>query len=65
MKQTRQNVVFTDHKNIADYAVYAMENMVRSGVISGMVDGSFAPIGNATRAEVATLLHRFVEAIME
>jgi len=65
MKQTRQIVVFTDSENISEYADSAVGNMVRAGVISGMADGSFAPVNNATRAEVATMLHRFSMATVK
>ena len=62
MKQTLQNVVFVDSDDIASYAVDAVGNMVRAGVINGNPDGTFAPKDNVTRAEVAAMLHRFVEA---
>ena len=63
MKQTLQNVVFTDSNDIASYAVDAVGNMVRAGVINGRDTGSFDPGANATRAEVAAMLHRFCEAV--
>ena len=62
MKQTLQVVMFADSDLIADYATDAVGNMVRAGVINGNPDGMFAPKANATRAEVAAMLHRFVEA---
>lgn len=50
---------FTDDGKIADYArnaVYALKN---AGIISGMGDGSFAPSGTATRAQVAQIFLNF------
>ena len=61
MMLTLQNVVFTDSDDIAAYATDAVSKLVAAGVISGRDDGSFDPLGNATRAEVAAMLHRFGE----
>ena len=33
--------------------------MVRNGIINGMEDGTLNPQGNATRAQVATILMRY------
>ena len=63
LKQTLQNVVFTDSNKIAGYAADAVGNMVRAGVIGGKDDGTFDPNSSATRAEVATMLHRFSESV--
>ena len=46
---------FTDDEMIADYARDAVYSLRASGVISGMDDGSFAPDGTATRAQVAQI----------
>jgi len=62
-KQILQNVVFVDSGDIAGYAVDAVGAMVRAGVINGREDGRFDPTANATRAEVAAMLHRFCEAV--
>jgi len=63
LKQTLQSVVFADSADIADYAVNYVELMVRAGIINGKPGNIFDPIGNATRAEVAAMLHRFAEAV--
>ena len=63
LKQTLQNVVFADSSKIAAYAADAVGNMVRAGVIGGKDNGSFDPVSSATRAEVATMLHRFSDSI--
>ena len=37
--------------------------MTMNGIITGMGDGTLAPKDNATRAQIATMFMRFVEAI--
>jgi hypothetical protein len=62
---TQQYVPFSDGDQIADYAKTAVETLCRGGVISGRPASSgsvFDPEGIATRAEVASMLHRFAEA---
>ena len=56
-----EEIVFSDEKEIADYAVEAVGDMQRAGLINGKQDGIFDPKGNATRAEVAAIMHRFCE----
>ncbi len=52
-----QRAVFTDNSEISFSAsVYALQ---QAGVINGRSDGSFAPKDSATRAEVASIFHRF------
>jgi len=62
MKQTLQNVVFMDSDNIAEYAADAINAIASAGIVSGKPGNIFALTGNATRAEVAAMLHRFCEA---
>ncbi|PWM51309.1 MAG: hypothetical protein DBX60_07210 [Bacillota bacterium] len=52
---------FSDHAKVSGYATDAMRWAVSTGIIGGMGDGTLAPQGNATRAQVATMLMRFVE----
>jgi len=59
---TRASSSFGDQTNIATYATSAVDRFYRAGIVSGMPDGSFNPRGTATRAELATMLHRFLEA---
>lgn len=51
---------YPDVANVSNYATQAMAWAVANGMISGM-DGKLAPKGTATRAQVATILMRFVE----
>ena len=62
MAQTMQIVVFVDSADIADYAVDAVGNMVRANIINGKPGNIFDPLADATRAEVAAMLHRFADA---
>jgi hypothetical protein len=51
---------FNDEANISAYAKNAVERFFRAGFISGKPNNMFDPRGNATRAEVAAMLHRFL-----
>lgn len=52
---------FTDQAAISGYAQGAMTWAVGMGLVSGMGDGTVAPAGSATRAQVATILMRYLE----
>ncbi len=52
---------FSDNANISEYAIAAMEWAVASGIISGYQDGTILPQGIASRAEIATMLMRYLE----
>ncbi|MDO4540346.1 MAG: S-layer homology domain-containing protein, partial [Syntrophomonadaceae bacterium] len=52
---------FTDKGDISDWAVEAMEWAVGCGLIEGKTGSILDPKGNATRAEFAAMLHRFIE----
>ena len=54
---------FGDSASVNGYAVEAMRWAVGEGLISGTDAGLLAPQGNATRAQVATILMRFVESL--
>ena len=54
---------FADNVKISDWAVNALEWTNGEGLINGYPDGTVNPQGNATRAEVAAIIHRFVEAM--
>lgn len=49
---------FADAAAIAPYAAEAVSALAGSGVITGMEDGTFAPLASATRAETVQLLYR-------
>ena len=54
---------FADDDAIAGYARGAVQTLFRAGVISGKPGMIFDPMGQATRAEVAAMLQRFMEAV--
>jgi hypothetical protein len=56
---------FNDDADIANYATEAIAKFFESGIIAGKGNGIFDPKGNATRAEVATMLMRLIEAVTE
>jgi len=56
---------FHDDAGISDYAKEAVEYFFRAGIISGKPGNVFDPQGTATRAEVATMIMRFLEAAAE
>lgn len=54
---------FSDSDEVSSYAYDAMRWAVAEGFITGMGDGTVNPKGNSTRAQVATVLTKFVEYI--
>lgn len=50
------SVKFTDQTSIQDYALIPISTMQTAGIIGGYGDGSFKPLGFATRAESAKML---------
>lgn len=54
---------FPDGAKAADYSKDALEWCVNAGILQGNSDSTLNPLGNATRAEVATMLMRFVAYI--
>lgn len=52
---------FADHANVSSYATDAMNWAVGSSLINGTDNNMLDPQGNATRAQVATILMRFCE----
>ena len=54
---------FTDGAKTSSWAAEAMEWAVGSGLLTGKDGGKLDPTGTATRAEVATILMRFVESV--
>lgn len=52
---------FADADRVSSYAIDAMRWAVSTGIIGGMGNGTLAPQGKATRAQVATMLMRFTE----
>lgn len=53
-------VTFTDKDTIANYAYPAVEYFAGNGIVNGFEDGSFAPVGNTTRAQAAVVIYRLI-----
>ena len=59
---------FADANKVSGYAVDALQWAVAEGIVGGSSEGGkllLNPQGNATRAEVATILMRFLENVMK
>ena len=54
---------YNDVFDISEYAIPAFQWACGTGIISGKPGNLLDPQGNATRAEVAAMLHRFLELI--
>lgn len=49
---------FTDAASISDFAKEATGALIKAGIVNGMGDGTVAPKGTATRAQVAAVIFR-------
>ena len=56
---------YPDGDSISDYAKNAALYCQTTGIISGRKGGVFAPQDTVTRAEVAAIIQRFVEAVLD
>ena len=54
---------YDDFADLSEYAIPAMQWACGAGIITGVTDATLVPQGEATRAQVAAMLMRFVEAI--
>ncbi len=54
-------IEFADSNEISEYAVSALNWAVGCGLINGKTPTTLNPQDNATRAEIATILQRFIE----
>lgn len=52
---------FNDIAELSDYAYTSMQWACGTGLIGGMGDGRLAPKGNATRCQIAAVLHRYCD----
>jgi hypothetical protein len=56
---------FTDEDKISSWSAEAITRMQQSGIINGRTDGSFSPQGTSTRAEAATVIKSYLEALLK
>lgn len=54
---------YADFADLSEYAIPAMQWACGAGIINGTSESTLTPQGEATRAQVAAMLMRFVEAI--
>ena len=54
---------YDDASNISEYAIPAMQYVIGAGIINGKTISTINPEDNATRAEIAVVLKRFVEKV--
>lgn len=59
--QTADLNTYSDNTNVASWASDAMAWAVNKGVITGAASTTLAPSANATRAQVATMLMRYMQ----
>ncbi len=52
---------FTDSGNISEYAVNAIGQLQKNGIVSGRDDGSFAPQMTISRAETAKMIYEILK----
>ena len=55
---------YEDYETVSSWAVSAVDWAVNAGLISGTSATTLTPQGSATRAEIATILMRFVETFV-
>ncbi len=60
---TTQDIQFKDANQISKWSEEAMRWAVDEGILLGTADGTLDPQGIATRAQVATVMKRFVDVI--
>ena len=65
LPQTLRAVTFADNTQISSWAKDAVKSMQQAGILTGKNENKFDPKGTATRAEVATVLRRFVEIVID
>lgn len=54
---------YADAGDVSEWAIPAMRWACGAGIINGAGDGAIAPQGEATRAQVAAMLMRFIESV--
>ena len=61
LESTEKLDAFTDKDNISDFAYPAMCWAVENKIISGVSDTEIAPMMSATRAQLATIIVRYLK----
>ena len=61
----REEKLFDDEDEMSTWAKEAVKEIQMMGILSGKPDNKFDPKGSATRAEVSSMLRRFIERTEE
>ncbi|MEN6462693.1 MAG: S-layer homology domain-containing protein [Syntrophomonas sp.] len=56
---------FTDQTKINSWSAAAVTTMQQFGIINGKPDGTFVPQGTSTRAEAATVIKGYIDALLK
>ena len=54
---------YDDAFDISEYAIPAMQYVIGAGIVNGKTPSTVNPKDNATRAEIAMILYRFIEKV--
>lgn len=57
------NIPFEDKAAVADYAVDAIGTLYKMGIINGVSETRFDPLGNATRAQAAKMVYGVLKSL--
>lgn len=63
LEMKKSDEMFTDSEKISNWAIDAFSWAKEAGIITGREDGSADPKTNVTRAEIATVLERFIKTM--
>ena len=58
-----KSVAFDDYNTISDYAKAAVDALSAAGVVNGVTDTTFVPKATANRAQAASILYQYFQAI--
>ncbi len=64
LPENTEEIEFSDKTEISDYAIEAVENLTRAGIIQGS-DNLFMPLDNCTRAQAAVMLNNIINVLGE
>lgn len=57
LPEVEEGITFADNASISDYAKTPVSTLQKANVINGVLDTTFAPLDNATRAQAAQILY--------
>ncbi len=60
LPETTANTSFTDSNFISEWANESVNKIVLAGIMGGYPEGDFIPQGNATRAEAAAVIYKYI-----